>query len=208
MKIDQSVSVVIAEDESLVGDLIAQELESLGIKVVGRASNGRQAVELTVSLRPDVVLMDIAMPVMDGLVAAAAIQAECPTPVVILSAHDTAEDVAGATAVGVGAFLVKPPQGAELDRAITIARARHADLMELRRLNRELTTTLAEVKTLKGFLPICAGCKKIRDDKNYWEDVTVYVMKHTDVKFSHGLCPVCMPKYFPGIDLSELASMH
>lgn len=203
MKIDKPVSVVIAEDETLVADLIAHELASMGMEVVGRAANGRQAVELTASLRPDVVVMDIAMPVMDGLAAAATIQTECPTPVVIVSAHEAAEDVAGATAAGVGAFLAKPPQGAELDRAITIARARHADLMEMRRLNRELTTAIAEVKTLKGYVPICAGCKKIRDDKNYWEEVEIYVMKHTEAKFSHGLCPECMPKYFPNVDLDE-----
>jgi len=46
-------------------------------------------------------------------------------------------------------------------------------------------------------LPICAGCKKIRDDKDYWSEVEVYVMKHTDAQFTHGLCPTCLPKYFP-----------
>ncbi len=198
MKTNQAVHCVIAEDDSLVGDVIQQELELFGIKVVGRATDGRQAIALTRSLKPSVVLMDIAMPEMDGIAAAAAIQDECPTPVVVLSAHETAEDVARASAAGVGAFLVKPPQGAELDRAITVAMSRHTDLMELRRINRDLTTTLSEVKTLKGLLPICCGCKKIRDDKNYWQEVEVYVMAHTDATFTHGYCPACIQKYFPG----------
>ncbi|MEI6107178.1 MAG: response regulator transcription factor [Opitutae bacterium] len=197
MKINEPVNVVVADDESLVLDLIEQTLEWIGMKIVGRAANGRQAVELTRALRPGVVLMDIAMPVMDGLAAAAAIQAECPTPVVILSAHETRVDVAQATAAGVGAFLVKPSKAAEIERAITIAMARHADLMDLRRLNRELTQALAEVKVLRGFLPICCYCKKIRDDQGYWDEVEVYVMKHSDAQFTHSYCPKCVAKHFP-----------
>jgi DNA-binding NarL/FixJ family response regulator len=193
----EPVRVVIAEDESLVGDLIEQELESIGMTVIGRATDGRQAVELARALRPAVVLMDIAMPEMDGISAAAAIQSECPTPVVILSAHETRDDVAKATAAGVGAFLVKPPRGAEIERAVTIAMARHADLLELRRLNQDLAQALADVKTLSGLLPICSGCKKIRDDKGYWNEVEIYVMKHTGARFTHGICPACTKKYFP-----------
>ncbi len=190
--------IVIAEDESLVGDLIQHELETIGMEVVGRAADGRQAVDLARTLQPGVVLMDIAMPEMDGIAATTAIMAECPIPVVILSAHKTAEDVARATAAGVGAFLIKPPQANELERAITVAMARHDDLMELRAKNHALQTALAEVKTLKGLLPICSGCKKIRDDNGYWDEVEIYVMKHTDAKFTHGYCPPCLEKYFPG----------
>jgi DNA-binding NarL/FixJ family response regulator len=148
-------------------------------------------------LRPDVVLMDISMPEMDGITAAGLIQQECPTPVVILTAHDESDMVTRATAAGVGAFVVKPPEADELERAITIAMARHADLVELRRLNADLQQALAEVKTLTGLLPICCGCKKIRDDTGYWEQVEVYVMKRTEAKFSHGYCPTCLEKYFP-----------
>jgi YesN/AraC family two-component response regulator len=147
--------------------------------------------------------MDIAMPIMDGIASATAIQQEFPTPVVILSAHDEREVVSRAAVAGIGAFVVKPPQAADLERAITIAIARHADLTALRLVNHELQQALAEVRTLKGILPICCSCKKIRDDKNYWEQVEVYVMKHTDAKFSHGYCPECISKHFPGIDLPE-----
>jgi hypothetical protein len=55
----------------------------------------------------------------------------------------------------------------------------------------------AELRKLRGMLPICASCKKIRDDKGYWQVVEVYVRDHSDVDFSHGLCPECMPRYFP-----------
>ncbi len=197
MPTKETISVVIAEDESLVADIIQHQLEFIGMKVVGRATNGRQAVELTRTLRPSVILMDITMPEMDGIAATEAIAKECPTPVVILSAHETAEDVARATAAGVGAYLVKPPQGPELERAIIVAIARHADLLELRRMNHDLDQALKDVKTLKGLLPICSGCKEIRDDKGYWSRLEVYFMQHTEVRFTHSLCPTCCKKYFP-----------
>ena len=199
MTTSKPVRVLIAEDEVLVGDLIEQEVETCGMVVVGRATNGEQALTLCQSLRPDVVLMDIAMPQMDGLTAATRLQIESPTPVVILSAHGTADDIARATAAGVGAYLVKPPRSAELDRAITIAIARHADLMELTRINQQLQAAIAEVKTLSGLLPICSWCKNIRDDTGYWNAVEVYVSKRTHAQFSHCLCPSCVEKYFPGI---------
>ena len=196
----QPLRVVIADDESLVINLIESELESLGLLVVGKASDGRQAVELVERLHPDVVLMDIAMPELDGLAAAAVMQAECPTPVVILSAHDSTADVTRAAEAGVGAFLVKPPEAAELDRAIRVAVARHADLLELRRLNAELRLALAEVKTLSGLLPICCSCKKIRDDQGYWNQVEAYLSPRTRLQFTHSYCPDCLEKYFPGMN--------
>jgi PAS domain S-box-containing protein len=57
----------------------------------------------------------------------------------------------------------------------------------------------AEIKTLTGLIPICASCKKIRDDKGYWEQVEVYIQHHSEATFSHGLCPVCSQKLYPEI---------
>jgi hypothetical protein len=56
---------------------------------------------------------------------------------------------------------------------------------------------MEEIKTLRGFVPICANCKKIRDDKGYWEQVETYVSKHTEAQFSHSICPECMRKLYP-----------
>ena len=64
---------------------------------------------------------------------------------------------------------------------------------------RELTEALANVKTLKGLLPICASCKKIRDDQGYWTQIESYIYKHSDAEFSHGICPDCAKKLYPEI---------
>ncbi|MEI7732591.1 MAG: hypothetical protein WCO56_23670 [Verrucomicrobiota bacterium] len=67
----------------------------------------------------------------------------------------------------------------------------------------ELKEAWEQIKTLRGILPICAHCKKIRNDKGYWEQVESYVSKHTEARFSHGICPGCVSKYFPDIELDS-----
>lgn len=64
---------------------------------------------------------------------------------------------------------------------------------------RELSRALDQIKTLRGIVPICANCKKIRDDTGYWQQVEVYVRSHTEAEFSHGICPECMKKLYPDI---------
>jgi hypothetical protein len=61
----------------------------------------------------------------------------------------------------------------------------------------QLHKALDEVKTLSGFLPICASCKNIRDDKGYWNQIEAYISKHSEAEFSHGICPECLEKFYP-----------
>ena len=65
----------------------------------------------------------------------------------------------------------------------------------------DLQKTLSEVKTLRGFLPICSHCKKIRDDKGYWNQIESYIQKYSDTEFSHSICPECAKKFYPDLDL-------
>jgi hypothetical protein len=69
---------------------------------------------------------------------------------------------------------------------------------ELKATIHKLEGALAEVKQLSGLIPMCAGCKKIRDDGGYWEAVDDYISKHSEAQFTHGLCPECVEIYFPG----------
>jgi CheY-like chemotaxis protein len=146
--------------------------------------------------------MDIKMPDLNGIEAAEIIQDRCPTPIVILTAYDTPEMVEEASTAGVGAFLAKPPKVRELSQAIVIARARFGDLLSLRRANdvlerrtRELKEALTKIKTLRGLIPMCAYCKKIRSDKGYWQQLEEYLTEHSEADFTHGLCPECLKKW-------------
>jgi AmiR/NasT family two-component response regulator len=204
---DYQVKTLIAEDNFLVGEMIQDVAEDAGCIVVGRAIDGYQAVEMTAELRPDVILMDIKMPNLDGIEAARIIQDRCPTPVVILTAYDTPEMLEEASIAGVGAFLVKPPKVRELSQAIVIARGRFGDLLSLRRANdllqtrtRELEEALAKIKTLRGLIPICASCKKIRNDTGYWQQLEEYITEHSEADFTHGLCPECLKEMEKEVD--------
>ncbi len=68
---------------------------------------------------------------------------------------------------------------------------------ELEKSNIKLKQALKEVKMLSGFLPICANCKKIRDDKGYWNQIEAYIQEHSEAEFSHSLCPDCAEKLYP-----------
>jgi signal transduction histidine kinase len=146
MNAQERPRVLIAEDNFLISEMIKGLLEETEYTVVGEAADGLEAVEMTQSLRPDVVLMDIRMPVMDGIEATRLIYERCPTPVVVLTAYDTPELIERASAAGAGAYLVKPPNAREIEHAITIAIARFGDMMELRRLNAELQAEITERK--------------------------------------------------------------
>jgi two-component system, sensor histidine kinase and response regulator len=134
-----NIRVLVVEDDFLVSEMICGLVEDeLGYQVVGEAENGREALELNQKLQPDVILMDIQMPDMNGLEAASYITVHQPTPIVVLTAYETPELVEEASRAGVGAYLIKPPNSQEIERAITIALARFQDLQQLRHLNEQL----------------------------------------------------------------------
>lgn len=85
------------------------------------------------------------------------------------------------------------------DDLIEIHRQLEQKNTDLERLNQNLLQALAEVKTLSGLLPICVYCKKIRDDDGYWNQIESYMAKKVDVEFTHGICPDCANKFFPGV---------
>jgi len=138
------IRVLIAEDDYLVSEMIKGLLEEIGYVVVGEASNGLEVVEMTQAHQPDVVLMDVEMPDMDGIEATRLIYEHCPTPVVVLTAYETPERVEQASDAGVGAYLIKPPNAREMERAIAVAVARFGDMMKLRHYAGQLEQRVQE----------------------------------------------------------------
>ena len=90
--------------------------------------------------------------------------------------------------------------GRECRAAVLDVTDRHRAEAERERLIQELQAALARVKLLSGLLPICANCKKVRDDQGYWKQVESYIESHSEATFSHGICPECLHQLYPGLE--------
>lgn len=123
----RALRVLIAEDETLIRLDIRQILEETGCEVCGVATNGAEAVALAAQTRPDVALLDIKMPVLDGIEATRQILAAGPLPIVLLTAYATPEIVDQAVSAGASGYLVKPFDAAALLPALRVAWARHSE---------------------------------------------------------------------------------
>ncbi len=125
--------ILLVDDEALIRMGLRAMLHDLGYTVVGEAGNGREAVEKVVALNPDIVIMDIKMPEMDGLEATRRIMATHPVPIIVLTAYNQRNLVDEAADIGVLAYLTKPVREPDILPAIEVARARFADLQWLSR---------------------------------------------------------------------------
>lgn len=151
----QGQRVLLAEDEALIRLDLAEMLTEAGYDVVGQASNGEEAVSLAESLRPDLIIMDVKMPVMDGLTAAETIGEQRICPVIMLTAFSQKELVERARDAGVMAYIVKPFTVSDVTPAIEVATSRWAELKalesEVADLGERLETRKA-VEKAKGVL--------------------------------------------------------
>jgi two-component system, response regulator PdtaR len=138
--------VVIAEDEALIRMDLAEMLQEEGYEVIGQAGNGEDAVKLAAQHRPDLVILDVKMPVLDGISAAERIGAEKIAPVLMLTAFSQRELVERARDAGAMAYLVKPFSKADLVPAIEMATSRYE---ELRALENEVADLAARFETRK-----------------------------------------------------------
>jgi two-component system, response regulator PdtaR len=148
-------SVLIAEDETVIRLDLRAQLEDAGYAVCGEARDGEEAVELARTLQPDVVLLDVKMPGIDGIEAAKRIGAERSVPIVLVTAYDDRELIARAADAGVFAYLLKPYRPNELTPTIETAIARHRELAEIREEAETLADALAARKSVeraKGLL--------------------------------------------------------
>ena len=144
--------VLVAEDEAIIRLDLAEMLTEAGYEVVGQASDGEQAVALAASLKPDIVIMDVKMPVMDGISAAEQIGKERLCPVVMLTAFSQTELVERARDAGVMAYIVKPFTASDVTPALDIALSRWAELKTLEAEVADLLETRKAVDRAKGVL--------------------------------------------------------
>lgn len=183
---------MIVDDVSINTQLLEEILKDKYNLIIAR--DGKEAVKLSMEQLPDLILMDVMMPEIDGFQACREIKKNDKTweiPIIFITAKDKEDDtVQGFEAGGVD-YIAKPFNHRELKARIST----HLELKntkdKLKDKVKELQTALSEIKTLKGLLPICSHCKKIRDDNGYWEQIEEFIIDHSNADFSHSICPEC-----------------
>jgi phosphoserine phosphatase RsbU/P len=174
------MKILIAEDEPVAAKILQRALESFGHEVI-LASNGIEAWEAFDREPVRLIVSDWLMPGLDGLGLCQKVRARKKTLYtyfILLTSQETVpENYDMATDAGVDDFLTKP-----LDRPTIRMRLQVAERIL------QFTT---EIRQLKDLIPICAYCRKIRNDGNYWQMVETYINEQTGSNFTHGICPEC-----------------
>jgi DNA-binding response OmpR family regulator len=186
--------ILIAEDDSISRRVLEAMLQKWGYEVVVTCDGEEAWQALDRDDAPPMAILDWMMPGLDGgevVRRARQRQASVPTYIIMLTAKSQKTDIVAGLDTGADDYITKPFDRDELRARVQVG-ARIVELQSsLADRVRELEAALAQVKQLQTLLPICSYCKKIRDDKNYWQQVDAYIMDHSEVRFSHGVCPDC-----------------
>jgi DNA-binding response OmpR family regulator len=188
------MKILIAEDDQVSRRLLEATLTRWGYEPVV-ACDGPQAWEaLCQPEAPRLAILDWMMPGLDGVEVCRRVRGlpeGQPTYLILLTAKHTTLDVVTGLYAGANDYITKPFQRDELrarvDVGVRVVRLQEALAARVR----ELDEALANIKQLHKLLPICCYCKKVRDDRNYWQQIDAYLSEHAAVRFSHGICSEC-----------------
>ena len=190
----QKIAALIIEDNADDFCLLKEVLESSAEVEADilHADRLEGALRVAETKAIDVAIIDLSLPDSFGLDSYISFHEKHPLiPTIIMTGfrdHDLALE---AVRKGAQDYLFKgEPSATAIIRTIRYA-------IERQRLMTELKTALDHIKQLQGMLPICSECKKIRDDKGYWNRIESYISRHSGVEFSHGICPDCAKKLYP-----------
>jgi len=192
---NRPVQILLVEDNPADARLIEEILAdarpgAFALRREARLSAALESLDADI----DIVLLDLSLPDSHGFETFARVHAAASNlPIIVLTGLDDEELALRTVNKGAQDYLVKAHVGNRLlVRAIRYAIERKRLERQKEDLIAELKQALSEIKTLRGILPICASCKRIRDDGGYWRQVEAYVHEHTEAQFSHGVCPECL----------------
>jgi DNA-binding response OmpR family regulator len=190
--------ILVAEDQAVSRHILVANLRKWGYDVAA-VEDGTQAWKaLEAENAPQLAILDWLMPGMDGIEICRRIRQSPqrrPIYLILLTARRGQEDKVTGLQSGADDYITKPFNPAELRARVQVG-IRVLELQgALAQRVRELEEALSRVKTLQGLLPICSYCKKIRNDRNYWQQVEGYIIDHSQAQFSHGICPECYAQF-------------
>ena len=192
--------VLIADDDPVLRFALRQHLERWSFDVV-ECVDGNEAWQVLQEPSPPLLaIVDWSMPGIDGPTLARDLR-EVPALagmyVILLTSNTSKQDVIAGLESGADDYITKPFDWDELRARVRIG-SRIVGLQQALGVRvSELQQALGSVRTLSGLLPICAYCKRIRDDQDYWKQIEHYLSEHSNARFSHGICPDCMQKHLP-----------
>jgi phosphoserine phosphatase RsbU/P len=192
-----ALQVLVADDEVVSRTVVGAMLRKAGYVVV-QASDGESAWrQLSGAEPPAIALLDWMMPGLDGPEVIKRLRAsdQRPTYLILLTSRDSSADVVTGLKAGADDYVTKPANEDELIARVNVG-ARVVQLQTaLADRVKSLEDALANVRALQTLLPMCAYCKAIRNDQNYWEKVETYFHEHSGVQFSHSYCPSCYERF-------------
>jgi CheY-like chemotaxis protein len=189
------MKVLIAEDEPLPRLALVQALTEWGYEVLAFADGTEAWQELQGPDYPKLAILDWMLPGLVGTEICRRLrQRETPVPtyIILLSGRGTKADVIAGLDSGANDYITKPFDLGELRARVQVGRAVVELQANLAAQVQQLREALAQVQRLQGLLPICAYCRRVRDDHNYWKQVEQYMTEQAGVVFTHGICPDCL----------------
>ena len=188
------MNVLIAEDDRVTGEILARTLQRWSYETTV-VSDGAQAWNhLRTASSPTLAILDWMMPEIDGPDVCRRVRSELPLAnmyLLLVTARESRGDVIAGLDAGADDYIIKPFDPDELRARVAVGVRILALQQKLAERVAELQDALANVKQLRGLLPICSYCKRIRGDDQYWQQVEGYIADHSDAQFSHGICPSC-----------------
>ena len=186
--------ILVAEDDRVSRRMLQGILTDWGFNVVPVCDGAEAWRILQENDAPRLAIVDWLMPKMDGLEVcrhARTLANQDPLYLILLTIKTNREDIVAGLRAGADDYITKPFDLAELEARLQVGKRILELQSNLAARVREVEAALSQVKEIEGLLPICVYCKKIRDDKNYWQQVETYVEAHSKANFSHGICPPC-----------------
>ena len=191
------MQVLVAEDDRIAAAILAETLRRWRFDVTVVANGADAWRHLQGSPGPTLAILDWMMPELEGVEVCRRVRREMPLAnmyLVLLTSLEGSDHIVAGLEAGADDYLIKPFNPDELQARVHVG-VRVVTLQEkLAERVEELQAALTNVKQLRGLLPICSYCKRIRDDDQYWQKVESYIADRSEVQFSHGICPVCYIK--------------
>ena len=204
------MKILVAEDQTTSRQILTAHLCKWGYEVEAVEDGTRAWEALQANNAPPLAILDWLMPGMDGIEICRQIRQRPqarPNYLILLTARREPEDKIQGLQSGADDYITKPFNREELRARVQVGIRVLALQNALAQRVSELEDALANVKTLQGLLPICSYCKKIRNDRNYWQQVEGYISDHSEAQFSHGICPECYTQFVQP-ELDHLQRRH